>query len=154
MRPTGHAITGGERLIYASRDERQGRFGGRPRRICHLPPFILLHAGRAMCVVQQGMDTESRWARRYHWLGESVEDFVCEPHAAIQDLAERPAETVPKMAGSGNRQLTLLNLVAKRRAKIARRARRWSGSRPLGFGGDRTAHRRADAICPGAPSGA
>jgi len=34
-------------------------------------------------VVQQGMNEGTRYARRYHWLGEGVEDFVCEPHAAI-----------------------------------------------------------------------
>lgn len=34
-------------------------------------------------VVQQGMNEVNRYARRYHWLGESVGDFVCEPHAAI-----------------------------------------------------------------------
>ncbi len=34
-------------------------------------------------VVQQGMNTASRYARRYHWLGESVTDFCCEPEAAI-----------------------------------------------------------------------
>jgi len=34
-------------------------------------------------VVQQGMNEVNRYARRYHWLGESVTDFVCEPHAAI-----------------------------------------------------------------------
>jgi hypothetical protein len=34
-------------------------------------------------VVQQGMNEKNRYARRYHWLGEHVQDFVCEPHAAI-----------------------------------------------------------------------
>ncbi len=34
-------------------------------------------------VVQQGMNESNRYARRYHWLGESVTDFVCEPEAAI-----------------------------------------------------------------------
>ncbi len=34
-------------------------------------------------VVQQGMNEVNRYARRYHWLGEAVTDFVCEPHAAI-----------------------------------------------------------------------
>ncbi len=34
-------------------------------------------------VVQQGMNEVNRYARRYHWLGETVTDFVCEPHAAI-----------------------------------------------------------------------
>ena len=34
-------------------------------------------------VVQQGMNHNNHYARRYHWLGESVADFVCEPHSAI-----------------------------------------------------------------------
>ena len=34
-------------------------------------------------VVQQGMNTENRLARRYHWLSESLSDFVCEPHKAV-----------------------------------------------------------------------
>ena len=47
----------------------------------------------------------------YHWLGESVEDFVCEPHAAVHDLAQREMK-FPDQPGS-QRQLTLLNMVAK-----------------------------------------
>ncbi len=34
-------------------------------------------------VVQQGMHEENGSARRYHWLGSRVADFVCEPHSAI-----------------------------------------------------------------------
>jgi hypothetical protein len=34
-------------------------------------------------VIQQGMNDKNRYARRYHWLGEAVNDFVNEPHAAI-----------------------------------------------------------------------
>ncbi|MDY6987572.1 MAG: DUF763 domain-containing protein [Thermodesulfobacteriota bacterium] len=34
-------------------------------------------------VVQQGMNETNRYARRYHWLGEAVSSFTCEPHAAI-----------------------------------------------------------------------
>lgn len=44
--------------------------------------FFFVTSGK-WAVVQQGMNTETRWARRYHWLGESVENFVCEPHSAI-----------------------------------------------------------------------
>ncbi|MDY6912714.1 MAG: DUF763 domain-containing protein [Chloroflexota bacterium] len=40
-------------------------------------------ASGAWSVVQQGMNSNTRYARRYHWLGERVADFVCEPHAAI-----------------------------------------------------------------------
>ena len=34
-------------------------------------------------VVQQGMNEETRYARRYHWLSFGVKDFVCEPHEAV-----------------------------------------------------------------------
>jgi len=34
-------------------------------------------------VVQQGMNTQTKWARRYHWLSKDVDDFVNEPHSAI-----------------------------------------------------------------------
>jgi hypothetical protein len=34
-------------------------------------------------VVQQGMNEKNRYARRYHWLGADVQDFVREPHTAI-----------------------------------------------------------------------
>ena len=44
--------------------------------------FFFTAAGR-WCVVQQGMNDGNRMARRYHWLGETVQDFVFEPHAAV-----------------------------------------------------------------------
>lgn len=44
---------------------------------------FLFIPGGSWAVVQQGMNEETRYARRYHWLGERVRDFVCEPHAAI-----------------------------------------------------------------------
>jgi hypothetical protein len=34
-------------------------------------------------VIQQGMNEGNRYARRYHWLGSCVTDFVCEPHSAV-----------------------------------------------------------------------
>jgi hypothetical protein len=34
-------------------------------------------------VVQQGMNEETRYARRYHWFSQGVKDFVCEPHWAV-----------------------------------------------------------------------
>jgi hypothetical protein len=39
--------------------------------------------GGKWCVVQQGMSDANGMARRYHWLGEAVSDFVNEPHAAV-----------------------------------------------------------------------
>ena len=51
-------------------------------------------------VVQQGMNGESRLARRYHWLSEGLKSFVEAPHAAIEgenrgeivNLTDRRAE--------------------------------------------------------------
>jgi hypothetical protein len=34
-------------------------------------------------VVQQGMNEQNRYARRYHWFSQGVKDFVCEPHWAV-----------------------------------------------------------------------
>jgi hypothetical protein len=48
--------------------------------------FIFDRSGR-WAVVQQGMNPETGWARRYHWLSEAVADFVDEPHAGIISAA-------------------------------------------------------------------
>ncbi|MDO8886710.1 DUF763 domain-containing protein [Candidatus Oleimmundimicrobium sp.] len=44
--------------------------------------FIFTKEG-SWAVVQQGMNEVNLYARRYHWLGEKVNDFVNEPHSAI-----------------------------------------------------------------------
>src|SRR5687767_8873795 len=44
--------------------------------------FFLTRDGE-WAVVQQGMREHDHSARRYHWLGSQVSDFVNEPHAAI-----------------------------------------------------------------------
>ncbi len=120
-----HAITGGERLIYASRmsakvDSAAVQDG---YDLYHHAFFFTLEG--PWCVVQQGMNERTGWARRYHWLGETVEDFVCEPHAAIQNLtAGESGETSGGQGqGQGQRQL-LLNMVAReagdnRRASVS-----------------------------------
>jgi len=35
------------------------------------------------CVIQQGMNPDTKYARRYHWLGKHVKSFIDEPHDAI-----------------------------------------------------------------------
>jgi hypothetical protein len=44
--------------------------------------FFFIQTGH-WAVVQQGMNEESGYARRYHWLSQGVKDFVCEPHWAV-----------------------------------------------------------------------
>src|SRR5919112_2841462 len=46
--------------------------------------FVFTADGR-WCVVQQGMNGETRSARRYHWLSDRVQSFVEEPDAAVCD---------------------------------------------------------------------
>ena len=48
---------------------------------------FLFTAKGSWAVVQQGMNDSNRYARRYHWLGETVADFVNEPHSAIASQA-------------------------------------------------------------------
>lgn len=48
-------------------------------------------------VVQQGMDQASGWARRYHWLGDSLDSFVEEPHSAV---CGKPAQAVLNMVAT------------------------------------------------------
>jgi len=49
----------------------------------YLHGFIVADDGQWV-VVQQGMNEDSRQARRYHWSSESLTDFVEAPHAAIE----------------------------------------------------------------------
>jgi hypothetical protein len=44
--------------------------------------FFFDHQGN-WAVVQQGMDENTRKARRYHWFSNSISDFVEEPHSGI-----------------------------------------------------------------------
>jgi uncharacterized protein len=48
----------------------------------YLHSFIVSSEGE-WAVVQQGMNIQSRLARRYHWHSAAVRDFTCEPHTAI-----------------------------------------------------------------------
>ena len=59
---------------------------------------FMVTADAQWAVVQQGMRAGDGMARRYHWLGDRVDDFVCEPHAAVASEA---------------REQTVLNFVAR-----------------------------------------
>jgi hypothetical protein len=92
----------GHRLVYNSRMSAkvdtaavQDGFG-----IYHHSFFVT--GGGEWAVVQQGMRSADRSARRYHWLGSRVSDLVREPHAAI--ASERQSQTVLDLtAGASDR---------------------------------------------------
>jgi hypothetical protein len=70
----------------------------------YLHGFVVTDEGNWV-VVQQGMNDDSRKARRYHWLSEGLKSFVDEPHSAID----------------GERQGKIVNLT-DHRADASRRA--------------------------------
>ncbi|MFC2010227.1 DUF763 domain-containing protein [Chloroflexota bacterium] len=51
-------------------------------------------------VVQQGMNEAAGYARRYHWLSESVTNFVNEPHSAV--LSEARGQALNLVAGESD----------------------------------------------------
>jgi hypothetical protein len=71
--------------------------------------FLFTSRG-AWTVVQQGMNETNRYARRYHWLGEAVKDFVDEPHAAI--LSEVKGETLNLTASESRPARTTITSIA------------------------------------------
>src|SRR5690348_3333201 len=79
----------------------------------YLHGFFVTDDGK-WTVVQQGMNGEQRYARRYHWHSEGLTDFVDEPHAAIdgQNQGEIINLTDHRAAPSRKGQLDLLATLA------------------------------------------
>jgi hypothetical protein len=48
----------------------------------YLHTFVVAESGE-WAIVQQGMNTDNRIARRYHWHSAAVRDFTCDPHTGI-----------------------------------------------------------------------
>lgn len=104
-----------ERLVYASRmsakvDSSAVQDGFQ---VYHHAFFFT--GNGCWCVVQQGMNEKSGYARRYHWLSDSVDDFVNEPHAAVCCDDRGRA----------------LNLVAEESSSTRRRVAELSNERPV-----------------------
>jgi len=56
--------------------------------------FILTENGK-WAVIQQGLNSENKYARRYHWLSEKVKSYINEPHAAVCcDISVKPLNMV------------------------------------------------------------
>ena len=68
--------------------------------------FVFTEKGK-WCVIQQGMNPENKYARRYHWLSDLVESFVDEPHNAIVGEKE------------DNRTLDMTSCVSEEARKIS-----------------------------------
>jgi hypothetical protein len=75
----------------------------------YLHGFIVTDDGKWV-VIQQGMNGDSRLARRYHWLSEDLKSYVETPHAAIEgtNLGEIVNLTDVRAEASRRGQLDLL----------------------------------------------
>ncbi|MFC1939832.1 DUF763 domain-containing protein [Chloroflexota bacterium] len=71
--------------------------------------FLFTRSG-AWTVIQQGMNEATRYARRYHWLGEAVTDFVNEPHSAI--LSEDRGQALNLVASESDPARTTITGIA------------------------------------------
>ncbi|MCD6434726.1 MAG: DUF763 domain-containing protein [Candidatus Diapherotrites archaeon] len=75
------------------------------------------------CVVQQGLNTQQRYARRYHWYNVDLNKFCIEPHSAIcSDLKASKVINLTSRKSNENKK-TILDLVreknfAKRISKL------------------------------------
>ena len=76
--------------------------------------FIFTRSGK-WCVIQQGMNEKTGYARRYHWLSDELCDFVCEPHSSIVS---------PKVENE------VLNMVARESVKAREAVALISSERP------------------------
>ncbi len=73
--------------------------------------FFLTKNGR-WAVVQQGMNELTRYARRYHWLSESVNDYVVEPHEGI--ISEKSGTALNLVARNSGEARNVITELSKK----------------------------------------
>jgi hypothetical protein len=71
-------------------------------------------------VIQQGMCTRDRTARRYHWLSENVREFVVEPHNAIVGEVKRDVALDMTAKESESCRKTCVDIAKEKPRKIMR----------------------------------
>lgn len=85
--------------------------------------FLFDRSG-SWAVIQQGMNENNRWARRYHWLSSQMNDFVCEPHAAVwSDSRGQLTLNMVAAEGEESRNTTAL-LACEKPEKLCREIKR------------------------------
>ena len=81
---------------------------------------FLLTENRKWAVIQQGMSSEDRTARRYHWLSDSISSLIVEPHnAVIGDVKREKALDMTAKASEGARKASV-DIVKEPSAKVMR----------------------------------
>ena len=77
--------------------------------------LILFTEKGEWAVIQQGMNAETGYARRYHWVGERVRSFVAEPHSGLAGIKREPR---------------VLNLVSKKSEEVRKASVDLAAERP------------------------
>lgn len=73
--------------------------------------FLFVPGQPVWAVVQQGMDTRKRYARRYHWLSEVMPSFVSDPHAAV--VCDKRGEVLNLVAGEAEQHRQAITAVSR-----------------------------------------
>ncbi|MEM2088824.1 MAG: DUF763 domain-containing protein [Thermoproteota archaeon] len=74
-------------------------------------------------VVQQGMNPELKWARRYHWLSEGVKSLVEEPHSGIIGVSKHSNVLNLTARDSRENRKASLEIVTEPPQRLKRRLR-------------------------------
>jgi hypothetical protein len=87
----------------------------------YLHTFILSKKG-GWAVVQQGMNTQTGYARRYHWHSARIRSFVEEPHTAICGISEGDILNLTDLNADKTRD-SVLGIAREHPERIARELR-------------------------------
>lgn len=92
--------------------------------------FLFVPGRGVWGVVQQGMNTGRRYARRYHWMSERMPSFVADPHAAV--ACDRRVKTLNLVASEGEQHRRALVAVGREHPdRVLRELRPYLDGAPL-----------------------
>jgi hypothetical protein len=100
-----------DRLIYAS------KISAKVDNTCVQDGYTLYHhmfvftKDGAWSVIQQGMNPDNHFARRYHWLSKDLESYVNEPHTAI--CCDRKKDSLNMVAEESTASRDVVTEIAK-----------------------------------------
>jgi hypothetical protein len=91
--------------------------------------FLFVPGTGAWCVIQQGLNSDVRHARRYHWYSERLRSYVHDPHAAV--ACDKRVQVLNLVAGEGDRHRQAITAVSREHPdRILREIRPLLAKRP------------------------
>ena len=68
---------------------------------------FIMAENKKWAVIQQGMSSEDRTARRYHWLSDSAKSLIVEPHNAVVGIKRQTALNMTAKESEGARKVSV-----------------------------------------------